>query len=96
MVKKLQDWLQQQGFFTPLNGQAAEECIYCEGVSGAVQEFQTRNGLRVDGNFGPATRILAKRDGFDFEAVALQTPGETIFMLPNGNGVRWSPEPPSA
>lgn len=56
-VKKLQDKLQNLGYYT-----GSSDGKYGSGTTEAVRTFQLRNGLKIDGVAGPATQRLMYGD----------------------------------
>jgi hypothetical protein len=79
-----------------------DDAVIPDGVLGNMgvlltKAFQCFYGLEEDGGIGPATRAKAKEwFGFDFDAVAAATPGETVFVQADGEEIVWSPAPVSA
>lgn len=60
-VVQLQDYLNQYGFAVSADGH------FGPATTTAVKQFQTANGLTVDGLVGPATwGLLAEADNIDY------------------------------
>ncbi|HEY4520478.1 MAG TPA: hypothetical protein VJJ72_01600 [Candidatus Paceibacterota bacterium] len=67
------------------------DSVYGDVGAGYVKRLQGQHGLDPDGGVGPKTRRMLKEDyGFDFESVASNTGGASMFVQPDGKVLVWA------
>lgn len=77
-------WMAGKG--VPMGNFKIDDSFASEG-SRVMSIYQAWNRISPDGGCGPETRAQLKKDGFDFETIAKQTPGRTLFVQAGGEGI---------
>ena len=75
-IKTFQERLQKLGYY---DGKASGE--YTKATAAAVREFQSANGLVVDGNVGPATKALLLSSDAQSKVIKLGDSGSDVVAI---------------